>query len=451
MKRIHVGFKRGLRRKAFLALIATTGMLTLFGCAVENVVPGDFPTSPTPSDTSPYQEVYDAGLTKYVGKSFVRPSSVTRIEVTPPIDTWNFTKSDTERGPVCMNGSDFFIETRDGTSQDLLIFLQMGGVCLNEICAATANPLLNLKIFTMGNLVGIGGILNHYDSRNPMANYNVVHIPYCDGALFMGDVDRVLSYNGTADFVMKPAMAYQRGLQNLTAGFEVAKMKYPNPSRVVLAGSSGGSYGIMAGTALARLYYPDTPLLTIADSGAPMGRDNDKDFERRALTEINAIQYIPLQSCPDCIANGHVTKVVDWALQRDPTLQVASMSHADDAVIGDFFMASPFPIFRNALVRETDSLKKYGTRVHSFITPGTQHSYLLDVWIPSMLQEMVMGAFGWVVFTGVDTKAVTEFTWSLGTLTTSATDQSGQKVTGYQWLTKLINNPSNLENVRVLD
>ncbi len=257
----------------------------------------------------------------------------------------------------------------------------------------------------------MGGILNHSDSRNPMANYNVVHIPYCDGALFSGDVDRVLSYNGTADFVMQPAMAYQRGLQNLTAGFEVAKMKYPNPSRIVLAGSSGGSYGIMAGLALARYYYPNTTeILTIADSGAPMGRDNDKDFIRRALTELNCIQYIPLTSCPDCIANGHVTKVVDWALQRDPNFSAASMSHTDDAIIGTFFMQSPPPIFRNAMLRETASLSNWGSRVHRFITPGTQHTYLLDIWVASLMEEVLMGTFGWVVFTGVNADAITEFT-----------------------------------------
>ena len=451
MKRIHVGFKRGLHRRAFLALIATTGMLTVFGCVSADVLPSDFPDTPTPSATNPYQEIYDAGLTKYVGQSLVRPSSVTEIEVTPPIDVWNFPKSDTGRGPLCMGGNDFFIETRDGTSNDLLIYLQMGGVCLNEICAATPNPILNLQVFTLGNLIGMGGILNHSDSRNPMANYNVVHIPYCDGALFMGDVDRVLQYGGTSVATAKPAMAYQRGLQNLTAGFEVAKMKYPNPSRIVLAGSSGGSYGIMAGTALARLYYPDTPLLTIADSGAPMGRDNDKDFIRVALTELNAIQYIPLASCPDCIANGHVTKVIDWALQRDPTLQVASMSHADDAIIGTFFMQSPPPIFRDALVTQTESLSNWGSRVHSFITPGTQHTYLLDIWVPSLMQEVLMGTFGWVVFNGANADPITEFSWSLGDLSTTAIDQGGYKVDGFQWLTNLINDPSTLQNVLNLE
>ena len=451
MKKICAGFKRVLNRRTFLALIATTGMLALVGCTTKNVLPGDFPDSPTLSDTNPYKEIYDAGLLKYVGKSFERPSTVTTLKVTPPIDTWNFAKSETDRGPLCMGGADFFIETRDGTSNDLLIFLEMGGVCTKEICAATANPLLNLRVFTMGNLIGIGGILNHNDSRNPFANYNVVHIPYCDGALFMGDVDRVLSYSGTSAVVMPPTMAYQRGLQNLTAGFEVAKMKYPNPSRIVLAGSSGGSYGIMGGGALARYYYPNTPLLTIADSGSPMGRDNDKDFTRRAMTELNCIQYVPLKSCPDCIANGHVTKVVEWALQRDPTLHVASMSHADDAVIGDFFMASPFPIFRNALLRETASINQFGSRVHHFITPGTQHTYLLDVWVPSMLQEVLMGAFGWVVFSGVNANSITEFGWSLGTLGGKYTDVSGKKVSGYQWLTNLLTNPSTVQDVLVVE
>jgi hypothetical protein len=84
----------------------------------------------------------------------------------------------------------------------------------------------------------------------------------------------------------------------------------------------------MAGVALARYYYPETPLVVIADSGAPMLRDNDKDF-----------------------------------------------------VIGDIFMKSAPPIFRDAMLRETaDLAQSFPGSFNRFITLGRGHTYMLDVF-----------------------------------------------------------------------
>ena len=208
----------------------------------------------------------------------------------------------------------------------------------------------------------------------------------------------------------------------------------------MLAGTSGGSYGIVAATALVRYYYPNKEIVIVADSGAPILRDEDKDFVRRTLTQINAIQYVPLQSCPDCIANGHVTKILDWAMNKDKNFRLAYMSHADDAVIGDFFMASPPPIFRTAAIRETGTLATaWPNRFHRFITPGTAHTYLLDVGIvPDWLQEIALSLFGDMIFSGSNANGMANMT--MGDLYEKGTDQKGHKVNGYKWLTKFLNN-----------
>ena len=385
----------------------------------------------------PFQEVYDAGLTKYVGSDLVKATSKSTLG---DLVTYHYKPSATGRGPICMRGDEFNVEARNGKNgnNNLLIFLEGGGVCLNEICLATAKPTLSLQLMSTSALIGMGGVLNRANSDNPMKDYNVVHIPYCDGSVFMGDVDRGLpdgdDSNGTVD------MAYQRGLQNLTAALEVAKLRYPNPSRIVLAGTSGGSYGIVAATALVRYYYPTKEIVVVADSGAPILRDEDKDFVRRTLTQINAIQYVPLQSCPDCIANGHVTKILDWAMNRDKNFRLAYMSHADDAVIGDFFMASPPPIFRTAAIRETGTLATaWPNRFHRFITPGTAHTYLLDVGtVPDWLQEIALSLFGDMIFSGSNANGMANMT--MGDLYEKGTDQKGHKVNGYKWLTKFLNN-----------
>lgn len=457
MEKFLVWLKRVLNQHTVLPLITVTIIFALTGCfegnspdlsnAVAALTNSQSPDSQNPDSQNPYQEVFDAGITKYAGTSLVQPSKVTTDKsYSPPITVHHYSTSTTERGPICMSGSEFFIETRDGSSDQLLMFLEGGGVCLSEICLATPDATLSLRLMTLGNLVGIGGVLNHYDDRNPMADFNVVHIPYCDGTIFMGDIDRPLAYDPMSS---TPKMAYQRGLQNLTAGFEVAKQRYPHPSRIVLAGTSGGGYGIMVGMALARYYFPpETPIVVIADSGAPMLRDNDKDFVRRALVEINAIQYVPLKSCPDCIDNGHVSKIVAWALERDNNLRVASMSHTDDFVIGDFFMKSPPPVFRNAMLRETaDLVQSFPGNCNRFITLGRGHTYLLDVFGMDVMMNL-MGGFSTGLFDfPKDMNLATLYNESLGGLSQKVIDQSGKKITGFQWITNLLNDPDILHDV----
>lgn len=440
--------------------------------------------APTPS---PYQEVYAAGLTKYSGTALVQPSSVTTDAPFPSVRVHHFTASRSKRGPLCMSGSEFYVETRDGSSDELLVFLEEGGLCLSEICMATADATLSLRTQMLSGFLGVGGVLGSRDRENPLAESNVVHVPSCDGSMFMGDVDRELAVNGAQ------SMAYQRGLQNLTAAFEVAKSTYPNPSRLVLAGTGDGAYAMVVGLALARHYYPETEIAIISDSGGPVLRDHDKAFARRALTEVNAIQYVPTSACPDCIDNGHFTKMFAWALERDPKLRLAFMTHADDLVIGELLMESPPPVFRLALLREMAALEGYGSRVHWFITVGRGHTYLSNVPMMDHIMDTAGDALDGInsmasaldpmillsllsnpsaaldpktlfsLLSGPLSKALDPTTLlpflsrafdpkilldSLsGPLSRAETDEAGKRVTGYRWIEEFLQSPDTLVDV----
>lgn len=458
-----------------LAMLSVALIVMVLGCSG---------AAPTPS---PYQEVYAAGLTKYAGTALVQPSSVTASAPFPSVRVHHFTASRSKRGPLCMSGSEFYVETRNGSSDELLVFLEEGGLCLSEVCMAAADATQSLRALMLRNSLGVGGVLNSLDHENPLAESNVVHVPSCDGTMFMGDVDRELAVNGLK------SMAFQRGLQNLTAAFEVAKSTYPNPSRLILAGAGGGAHGLVVGIAIARHYYPETEIVIISDSGGPILRDHDKAFARRALTEINAIQYVPTSSCPDCIDNGHFTKMFAWALDRDPNFRLAFMTHADDLFIGDLLMKSPRPIFRLALLRERASLEGYGNRVHWFITVGRGHSYLFNVPMTDHLMDTAGDALDGInsmvsaldpmillsllsnpsaaldpktlfnLLSGPLSKALDPTTLvpflsrafdpktlleSLsGPLSKAEIDEAGKRVTGYDWLEEFLQSPDTLVDV----
>ncbi|HEY6876534.1 MAG TPA: hypothetical protein VI299_00895, partial [Polyangiales bacterium] len=83
-----------------------------------------------------YQEVFNQGLTRYVGTPQMQETEVTSSgSGSTKLAIHHF--SGKNRGPICMYGDEYFVETREGSSDTLMIFLQGGGVCLDEICAAT--------------------------------------------------------------------------------------------------------------------------------------------------------------------------------------------------------------------------------------------------------------------------------------------------------------------------
>jgi hypothetical protein len=398
-----------------------------------------------------YDEVFAQGLARHAGTRQVQPTRVTRSGLgRNAIDVHHFSSDD--RGPACMYGAEYFVETRDGASDTLLIFLQGGGVCLDEICAATPDPILTLRLFNIAHLLGIGGLLDRRRPGNPVRDFDIVNAPYCDGSLFVGDVDRILSdgnpRNGARD------LAYQRGLQNLTAALETAHRLYPHPPRIVLVGSSGGAYGVMPGTVLTRYYYPDTPLLVISDSGAPVVNGVDTGFIRRALTEIDALSLIPA-SCPDCIADGHTTGILAWALGFDPDLSFAYLTHARDHVIGEFFMGTTADEFERAVVGESARLQQaFPGRVHHFVVPGSRHTLAMGMdSVPDGLQGTVLGIVGGLGFgfVGDDVSREELATWSLGGLTETGRDPTGRAWTGYDWLRSLLRDPASTPSVLQLD
>src|SRR5690606_10740527 len=213
----------------------------------------------------------------------------------------------------------------------------------------------------------------------------------------------------------------------------------------ILVGSSGGAYGVIAGTVMTRYFYPDTPLLVVSDSGAPVVNGVDKQFITRALTEFNALSMIP-GSCPDCLANGHATGVLEWALSFDEQLSVAYMTYSRDHVIGEFFMGTTADQFEAAVVEESTRLiETYPGRAFRFVAPGSRHTLAMGLGdLSSGLQGTLLGLVGGLGFgfVGPDVSSEALADWSMGGLTAEAVGSDGRTWQGYDWLRSLIYSPA---------
>lgn len=115
-------------------------------------------TSPEePTETAVFQELYDQGIDRYLG--VFTPATSQAL----PNGTIQYSFSE-EGAPLCYTGQPYSVFTRDGSSNDLLIFTQGGGVCGPQGCAAV----------TVGLPLIPFGILDPIDPGNPAVSIRSV-------------------------------------------------------------------------------------------------------------------------------------------------------------------------------------------------------------------------------------------------------------------------------------
>jgi hypothetical protein len=334
-------------------LVPITWLLAaLAGCGVDERL-----ESPTPMpgfDPEARAELEASGVGKYLGKF----TADEVVELANGEVGYSFAPRDD--GPTCIYGDPFRTTVRDMGSGDLLIYLEGGGACWSDLCAAKTNA--GLGVFPIG-------WTDRDLERNPLAGFDVLHVSYCDGSVFSGD-NLVLAADGSIE-------RRHRGLANLSASLDVATSRFPQPKRILLAGSSAGGYGTILGTALVRLAYPTTPLFVLNDAGIGLTNPDDSSVVDAALDEWKIGPLIPA-SCHGCLETGQFTSVVEWGLARDPTLRVSDYSSYEDEVIAGVFLRMEGKAFHQLLLRETDKLRAaHPRRFNRFFVDGGSHTALL--------------------------------------------------------------------------
>jgi hypothetical protein len=334
-----------------LPILSISGALLASGCSDNNNGPDPI-VGPA---TVPFQEIIDQGVTRYLG-SF----SPMLAETDGDVVNHSFGAGD---GPLCLDGSEFSMATRDKGSEDLVIFLQGGGACWSELCLATES---------VSKGIPKAGILDPDLPGNPVGNWNTVYVPYCDGGLHVSDIDSDSDGDGQID-------RYQRGLRNLSASLDVAVTTFPSPKRILLTGISAGGFGTTYALPLVRTLYPGVPIDVINDSGLGIGRPNDPDFIRLLIRDWHTEAFFPA-SCPTCIgADGHTTDYHKWELAQDPDMRLGMMSYKQDAVVSGTFAQIGGEAFEQALLPELEDVEAaYPERAHSFVRDGNQHTFLLS-------------------------------------------------------------------------
>ena len=319
---------------------------------------------PTPTATaSLLDELVGTGIGRYLGDS-------TPME-TVPNGAWDSLRFDpSEAKAICLRGDPYQVEVHHGTTNKVLLYLEGGGACWNAqtcwdspLAKLTADPTFGAGIFELNN------------PDNPFKDWNIVYVPYCDGSVFGGDT--LVEYDG------KPT--YHHGLQNLSAAVTAMRAAFPDPEEIAVAGSSAGGYGTFTGYGVTRVAYPDTPIVTLNDSGPGLQNPDDTVNAAERVENWHYTQLIP-PTCTRC--SVQLTYLTEWALERDPTLRVGYFSNLGDGVIRTFNNLSR-EAYAALLLAVTDDIhSRQPERFKRFFIQGESHTVLE---LPPFYTTMVDG------------------------------------------------------------
>ncbi len=366
-----------------LAVPALLCVALLSACSDSSDSRGDNGGGDQPPEAMPFQALYDQGANRYLGEY---SPMLSESEGDTTVHT--FGGGD---GPLCIDGSEYAMSIRETNSQDLMIVLEGGGGCWSEFAACTqsADPTIS----------GVG-ILDPNRADNPVRNWNVVYLPYCDGGLHASDKDTDIDGDGSIDWT-------QRGLHNLSASLDVARQTFPSPRRILLTGNSGGGFGTIFALPLVRYIYPDVPIEIVNDSGVGIGRPDQPEYLELLEEDWNFGAFIP-ESCggEDCFPeDGHLTEYQIWQMDEDTNFRRGMLSYNRDSTIADFFLMIGQDAFEEALYEEMQQLEDaYPDRQRSWIPAGTDHTFLQrapdetagGVAMMDWISDMLDGSNDWV-------------------------------------------------------
>jgi len=312
------------------------------------------------------QELRDSGVDKYVGQ-FSPAASI------PVGEGWTkHTFDPSSGGPICIAGTPYSVFTKINNPRKLLIFLQGGGACwedfynCNVLAEAQEPPPPPVGIWTDSFDTGDD------TATNPLSDFSVVYLPYCDGSVFSGDNDVFDPEFGQAIGVPQAQVRFHRGLRNLTAGIDVAKDLLPHSKKIVVAGSSAGGVGATAfAPFLTRFAYGNWIDLSVFNDAGPVAINllDVAAIQARAADWLFG-QFYP-ESCEQCDDQGQGTGIIKWRLDNDSTIREAFYSTDGDRTNRFFLKVPTQELYRQLLLLEHGLIRlMHPFRYKRFIRSG---------------------------------------------------------------------------------
>ena len=286
--------------------------------------------------------------------------------------TWTYVEVE---GTRCIDGSPagFSINPSPGSTK-LFIYMEGGGACFNGFCDS---------LFTWsGPTPNDSGIFDRDNPANPVADWNLVYIPYCSGDVYGGDNEMMLGGEQRYFYGYSNHTAY---LERLAPSFDL--------DQVVLAGSSAGGFGALLNYTQTQDAFDEVPVTVIDDSGPPLSSEIFPPCLQRIFRETWGFDRTLLADCGDGCddPDDYILDYLDEVRVRYPELRAGVFSSREDSTIrlfagygwgggydqcGDFPSTVTGPVFSAGLDAMRDHMMQGGDEIGSYFVPGTGHTVL---------------------------------------------------------------------------
>lgn len=286
----------------------------------------------------------------------------------------------------CIEGGAFHLLARVGRAPqpgevpaNTLLWMSDGGACWpgRETCAREASLVQSMGF-------GLGAQV----PGNPLRDWNMISVPYCDGSLYLGDREADYDGDGTVDHT-------HWGLRAISAAVALMQEQFPTSTKVLIAGCGAGGYGTLLATPLIRLRFPNAQIYVWNESGPGLYNPDDPDTWQLILDTWNLDPYLPAD-CPHC--RDQVVNLYRWMLARDSGLKVGLYSSYGDSVISGDLLSMPAREFQGLLLTTTDRIwEEFPARFRRYLVVGDSHcvdDYTYQVrgssiadWIEAMVND----------------------------------------------------------------
>jgi hypothetical protein len=210
-------------------------------------------------------------------------------------------------GNQCMDGSDTGVAVslaRD--SGKLAIVFEGGGACFNPTsCSGVAHQ----DGFGQGELdefiedFAETGIFDRADEENPLADWNLLLVPYCTGDIHAAALE---------DGVGGRTQVGYRNVQNILARLETEYAAAPTPiDQVLVTGISAGGFGATYNYAQIHAAYDGIPVDLLNDSGPPVSSTYLTPCFEQAIRDAWQLDDTFPTDCEACEAGG-IGKLVEY-------------------------------------------------------------------------------------------------------------------------------------------
>lgn len=204
---------------------------------------------------------------------------------------------------VCGDGTPYRFSYRRaaGTSAGLLIYFRGGGNCTDYVTCWGLDGLggMGRTVGTLSNtrsapevlptLRRTFGLFDRVDPTALFADFDVLYVPYCSGDGGLQSTEQTFTKPPTAS-PSAPAqkLTYFRGLDNRRALLDWARTVFPTAPRLVVWGSSAGSYSSLGAMPEIADAWPSIADVTWwGEGGVGVGRDGFGAMATDVLTRLD--------------------------------------------------------------------------------------------------------------------------------------------------------------------